>query len=116
MNFASGWELAYLQTFYREPAGFAVEPIFIPAVFTTPYLRIHIASATALPTWRIAGEIVQLIPGSHAADFEAQSIVVPMNAIKLLLFPEIISEYSLKFYPKYWIDSFELQVDAFPVV
>jgi hypothetical protein len=63
----------------------------------------------------VAGELVQLVGDSHrAADIEGETLTLPLNAIRLISFSSVTTEYSLKFYPKPWIDSFEIQVDKLP--
>jgi hypothetical protein len=114
MRLDEGWELIYVQTFYRESVGYPVEPIYIPGIFSNP-IRVHISSATARKSWRVAGELVQLVGDSHrAADIEGETLTLPLNAIRLISFSSVTTEYSLKFYPKPWIDSFEIQVDKLP--
>jgi hypothetical protein len=106
------WQLDYLETFYRGPAGWPVEPIYISATFNTPIVRIYCKSETARNTWRAAGEIIQIIGDYHNPDFEGQAIAVPLNVMKLVEFSETVTDYSLKFLPKPWIESFELKIES----
>lgn len=52
------------------------------------------------------------LPYYRNPDFEGQAIAVPLNVMKLLEFSETVSDYSLKFIPKPWIDSFELKIES----
>lgn len=106
------WRLDYLQTFYRGSAGWPVDPIYIPARFNTPIVRIYCFSATARNTWKAAGEIIQTIGDYRNPDFEGQAIAVPLNVMKLVEFSETVTDYSLKFLPKPWIESFELKIES----
>lgn len=106
------WRLDFLQTFYRESTGWPVEPIYIPAVFTTPIVRLYCFSGTARSSWRAAGEIIQTIGDYRNPDFEGDAIDVPLNVMKLLEFSQTVTDYSLKFLPKPWIDSFELKIES----
>jgi hypothetical protein len=108
----ASWRLDYSQAFYRGPAGWPVEPIYIPAAFNTPIVRVYCKSETARNTWRAAGEIIQTIGDYRSPDFEGQAIAVPLNAMKLVEFSETVAEYSLKFLPKPWIESFELKIES----
>lgn len=106
------WQLDYLQTFYRDAVGWPAEPIYVPATFSTPIVRIQCSSETARSSWRAAGEIIQTIGDYRNPDFEGQAIAVPLNVMKLLEFSEAVGDYSLKFIPKPWIDSFELKIES----
>ncbi len=106
------WRLDYSQTFYRGSGGWSVEPIYILARFNTPIVRIYCKSETARNTWRAAGEIIQIIGDYRNPDFEGQAIAVPLNVLKLVEFSETVSDYSLKFLPKPWIESFELKIES----
>jgi len=106
------WRLDFLQTFHRDSVGWPVEPIYIPTTFNTPIVRIYCFSATARNSWRAAGDIVQTIGDYRNPDFEGQSIAVPLNVMKLVEFSQTVSDYSLKFFPKPWIESFELKIES----
>src|SRR6476620_385422 len=99
-----GWQLNYVQTFYRDSVGWPVEPIYVPTTFQSPIVRISCFSATARSSWRAAGEIIQTIGDYRNPDFEGQSIAIPLNVMKLVEFSPTVSDYSLKFFPKPWID------------
>jgi hypothetical protein len=109
------WELVFTQAFYREPVGWAVDPIYIPIELSSPIVRIQCLSPTARSSWRVAGELVQII-GSRSPDFEGESIIMPLNVLKLVIFPEIVADYSLKFLPKPWIESFDLKIESLLLV
>lgn len=112
MKLGEEWRIDFLQTYYRGTVGWPEIPIYIPARFDTPIVRVYCYSATARNTWRAAGEIIQVIGDSRNPDFEGEAISLPLNAIKLLEFSETVSSYSLKFIPKPWIESFELKVES----
>jgi hypothetical protein len=112
MKFGDEWRLDYLQTFDRGSVGWSVEPIYIPTTFTSPIARVSCLPQTARSTWRAAGEIIQIIGDNRSPDFEGQAIPVPVNVTKLLEFSPTVSEYSLKFLPKPWINSFELKIES----
>jgi hypothetical protein len=107
-----GWQLVFLETFYRGPVGWPVDPIYIPNTFNTPIARIYCSSQTARSSWRAAGELIQTIGDSRNPDFEGQLVSVPLNVIKLVEFSPTVTDYSLKFLPKPWIDSFELKIES----
>jgi len=107
-----GWQLVFSQTFYLEPAGWNVDPIYIPNILDTPIVRVQCRSETARSSWRAAGEIIQVIGDYRNPDFEGQAILLPLNVIKLLEFSDTVTDYSLKFLPKPWIDSFELKIES----
>jgi hypothetical protein len=115
MNLGEGsWRLDYFETFSRGSAGWPVEPIYISAAFNTPIVRVYCKSATARSSWRVAGELVQVIGDYSNPDFEGQAISVPLNAMKLVEFSETVADYSLKFLPKPWIQSFDLKIESLP--
>jgi hypothetical protein len=107
-----GWQLVFKQTFYRDSVGWPVDPIYIPNTFDTPIVRIYCLSQTARNSWRAAGELIQTIGDSRNPDFEGQSVSVPLNVMKLVEFSPTVTDYSLKFLPKPWIDSFELKIES----
>jgi hypothetical protein len=107
-----GWQLFFSQTFHREPTGWNVDPIYIPNTLETPIIRIYCSSETARSSWRAAGELIQTIGNSRNPDFEGQSVAVPLNVIKLIEFGPTVTDYSLKFFPKPWIDSFKLEIES----
>jgi hypothetical protein len=100
------WQLDYLQTFDRDSVGWPVEPIYIPAKFNAPILRVYCFSATARNSCRAAGELVQIIGDYSNSDVEGQAIAVPLNVMKLVEFSPTVADYSLKFFPKPWIQHF----------
>ena len=106
------WELVFSETFYREPAGWNVDPIYIPNTLDTPIIRIYCSCETARSSWRVAGELVQTIGDYRNPDFEGQSVSVPLNVVKLVEFSPTVTDYSLKFSPKPWIDSFKLKIES----
>ena len=107
------WEFVFGQDYYQESIGYQqVEPIYFPGSFSSQILRIRISSATARKTWRAAGELVQILGKHSEFDFEGEVKYLPINAIKLISFSEFTG-YRLKFYPKYWIDSFQIQIDRY---
>jgi hypothetical protein len=112
MRFGDEWRLDYLETFYRDSVGWSVEPIYIPTFFTTRIVRISCSSEAVRNTWRAAGEIIQVIGDYRSPDFEGQAIPVPLNVMKLVEFSPTVTEYSLKFLPKPWIESFELKIES----
>ena len=112
MRFGDDWRLDYLQTFSRDSVGWSVEPVYIPTIFTTRIIRISCFSETARNNWRAAGEIIQVIGDSRSPDFEGQAIPIPLNVMKLVEFSPTVTEYSLKFLPKPWIESFELKIES----
>jgi|GEM_PF-1177583 hypothetical protein len=106
------WELKFLQIFSRDSVGLPVEPIYIPSTFNAPIVRIYCFSATARNSWRAAGQLVQIIGDHRNPDFEGQAIDVPLNVMKLVEFSPTVADYSLKFFPKPWIESFELKIES----
>jgi len=107
-----GWQSVFLQTFYRDSIGWPVNPIYIPNTFDTPIIRIYCESRTARDSWRVAGELVQIIGDFRNPDFEGQAVSIPLNAMKLLEFSPTVTDYSLKFLIKPWIESFELKIES----
>lgn len=97
--------------YYRD-ASWEVEALRFPIDLYLPLVLVLVSSATAKPTWRVAGDLVQVFGTLQELDIEGGSIVLPLNAWKLISFPEVEGQeyYSLKFYPKPWIESFEVQV------
>ena len=97
--------------FYRE-VNWEVEPMRFPIDLYLPVVLILISSATAKKTWRVAGELVQTFGLLEGLDIEGGSTVLPLNVWKLINFPVVEGQeyYSLKFYPKPWIESFEVQI------
>jgi hypothetical protein len=112
MRFGDEWQLDYLQTFDREFVGWSVEPIYIATTFTSPIIRVACICETTRNTWRAAGQIIQIIGDYRNPDFEGQAIDVPLNVIKLVEFSSTVTDYSLKFLPKPWIESFELKIES----
>ena len=107
------WEFVFGQDYDRESIGYQqVEPIYFPGSFSSQTLRIRISSPTARQTWRAAGELVQVLSRNLEFDFEGEVKFLPLNATKLISFSEFAG-YQLKFYPKYWIDSFQVQIDRY---
>jgi hypothetical protein len=106
------WQLDYLETFYRDSLGWPVEPIYIPTEFNGPIVRVSCFSGTARSSWRAAGEIVQTIGNYRSPDFEGQAIAIPLNVMKLVEFNQTVTNYSLKYFPKPWIESFELKIES----
>lgn len=108
------WNTVFLNQFHRE-SNWQVEPVYIPGDLAWPALRVRVSSADARSSWRVAGELVQIFGQVAGFDVEGGSSILPLNAFKLIRFPEFESEeyYSLKFYPKPWIKSFEIQIDMF---
>ena|SRR4028118_507411 len=106
------WKIDYQQTFYRDTVGWPSESIYIPATFNNPIVRVQCSSQTARSSWRAAGEIIQTIGDYRNPDFEGQAIAVPLNVLKLLEFSETVSDYSLKFLPKPWLESFDLKIES----
>jgi hypothetical protein len=107
------WQLDYLQSFHRDTStGWVIDPIYIPPTLNTPIVRVSCLSKTARSSWRVAGELVQIIGSDRSPDFEGESISMPLNVLKLVRFPEIVTDYSLKFLPKPWIESFDLKVES----
>lgn len=97
--------------FFRD-VNWEVEPIYFPIDLYLPPVLILISSATAKKTWRVAGELVQNFETLGGFDIEGGSTILPLNAWKLINFPVVEGRdyYSLKFYPKPWIKSFEVQI------
>ncbi|MEG4070926.1 hypothetical protein QUA42_26975 [Microcoleus sp. Pol11C2] len=97
--------------FYRD-VNWEVEPIRFPIDLYLPLVLVLVSSATAKKSWRVAGELVQTFGTLGELDIEGRSTILPLNAWKLIDFPEVEGQeyYSLKFYPKPWIESFEVQV------
>jgi hypothetical protein len=106
------WQLVFLQTYYRDAVGWPVDPIYIPATFHSRILRVYCYSATARTSWRVAGELVQVIGNYKNPDFEGQAITAPLNVMKLVEFSPTVTDYSLKFLVKPWIESFELKIES----
>ncbi|MEG4801585.1 hypothetical protein QUB63_16995 [Microcoleus sp. ARI1-B5] len=107
------WKSVFGQDYYRESIGYQqVEPIYLPGSFASQTLRVRVSSATARNTWRAAGELVQILGQVSGWDFEGETKYLPLNAAKLISFSEFAG-YQLKFYPKYWIDSFQIQIDKY---
>ncbi len=106
------WRLDFFQFFHRGSAGWSGGPIYVSAKFNSPIVRVCCSSETARNTWRAAGEIVQTIGDSRNPDFEGQAIPIPINAMKLVEFSETVTDYSLKFLPKPWIESFNLKIES----
>jgi len=97
--------------FYRD-VSWEVEPVRLPIDLYLPLVLVLVSSATAKQTWRVAGELVQVFGTLQELDIEGGATVLPLNAWKLINFPEVEGQeyYSLKFYPKPWIESFEVQI------
>ncbi|MEG4302191.1 hypothetical protein [Microcoleus sp. D3_18a_C4] len=97
--------------FFRD-TNWEVEPIYFPVDLYLPIVLVLISSPTAKKTWRVAGELVQVFGTLGELDIEGGSTTLPLNAWKLINFSEIEGQeyYSLKFYPKPWIKSFEVQI------
>jgi len=106
------WRLDYLETFYRDSVGWPVEPIYIPTEFNSPIVRVSCFSQTARNSWRAAGQMIQTIGEYRSPDFEGSAIDIPLNVMKLVEFSRTVENYSLKFLPKPWIDSFELKIES----
>lgn len=107
------WEFVLTQDYYRESLGYQqVEPIYLPGYFDWQTLRVRVSCPTARTTWRVAGELVQVLGINSGFDFEGEVKLLPLNASKLISFSEFAG-YQLKFYPKYWIDSFQIQIDRY---
>lgn len=97
--------------FYRD-VNWEVEPIHFPIDLYLPVVLVLISSVTAKKTWRVAGELVQVFGTLGEVDIEGASITAPLNAWKLINFPVVEGQeyYSLKFYPKPWIESFGVDI------
>jgi hypothetical protein len=106
------WQLVHWQTYSRGSTGWPVETVYIPAALNSPIVRVSCLSTTARSSWRAAGELIQVIGDYRSPDFEGQAIAVPLNVMKLVEFSPTVSNYSLKFLPKPWIDSFELKIES----
>jgi len=112
MKLDEDWQLNFQQTFSQVPAGWYGEPVYIFPTFNTPILRVRCYSESARSSWRVAGELVQIIGDSRNPDFEGGSISLPLNVMKLVEFSPTVTDYSLKFIPKPWIDLFEIKVES----
>ncbi|MEG4863649.1 MULTISPECIES: hypothetical protein [unclassified Microcoleus] len=101
----------YSGQFYRD-VSWEVEPIRFPIDLYLPIALVLVTSPTAKASWRVAGELVQTFGTLWEVDIEGASTVLPLNAWKLISFPGVEGQeyYSLKFYPKPWIESFEVQI------
>jgi len=108
----TGWQLVFSEPFYGNSGGWSVDSIYIPNTFDTRIVRIYCSSQTARKSWRVAGELIQTIGDSRNPDFEGQSVSVPLNVMKLVEFSPTVTDYSLKFFPKPWIDLFELKIES----
>ena len=108
----TGWQLVFSEPFYGNSGGWSVDSIYIPNTFDTRIVRIYCSSQTARKSWRVAGELIQTIGDSRNPDFEGQSVSVPLNVMKLVEFSPTVTDYSLKFLPKPWIESFELRIES----
>jgi hypothetical protein len=106
------WQINFEQTLLRDSEGWHAEPIYIPTALTTPIIRVYCFSESARSSWRVAGELVQIIGESRNPDFEGDSISLPLNVKKLVEFSPTVSDYSLKLFPKPWINSFELKIES----
>ncbi|MEG4516505.1 MULTISPECIES: hypothetical protein [unclassified Microcoleus] len=108
------WNSIFTGQFQRA-VDWQVEPVYLPVNLTWPAVRVRVSSTTAPISWRVAGELVQIFDPFGGLDVEGGSVTLPLNACKIIRFPEIESEeyYSLKFYPKRWIESYEIQIDHF---
>ena len=97
--------------FYRE-VSWEVEPIRFPIDLYLPVVLVLISSPTAKASWRVAGELVQTFGLLGELDIEGGSIILPLNAWKLINFPEVEGQeyYSLKFYPKPWVGFIDVQI------
>jgi hypothetical protein len=97
---------------FHRNVNWEVEPIYFAIDIYLPVVLILVYSPTAKKTWRVAGELVQIFGTLGEVDIEGGSIILPLNAWKLINFPEIEGQeyYSLKFYPKPWIESFNIEV------
>ncbi|MEG4271054.1 MULTISPECIES: hypothetical protein [unclassified Microcoleus] len=97
--------------FYRD-VSWEVEPIRFPIDLYLPVVLVLIASPTAKASWRVAGELVQVFGLLGELDIEGGATTMPLNNWKLINFPGVEEQeyYSLKFYPKPWIDFIEVQI------
>jgi hypothetical protein len=111
MKLGENWELHYQETFNRG-SGWPVDPIYIPALLSSQIVRVSCLSKTARSSWRAAGELIQIVGDYRNPDFEGESTSIPLNVMKLVEFTGTVESYSLKFYPKAWIDSFELKIES----
>jgi hypothetical protein len=106
------WQLVYQQTHYQDSAGWRGDPIYIPVLLDSPIIRVACLSETARSTWRVAGELVQVVGDNRNPDFEGEAISLPLNVTKLVEFSPTVGNYSLKLLPKPWIDLFELKIES----
>lgn len=107
------WTTVFSEQFRREP-GWIVDPVYLSGSFSLPMLRVRVTSATAKNSWRVAGEFVQVFERIAGFDFEGESNLAPLNAVKLISFStDFENPYTLKFYPKRWIEEYEIQVEQF---
>lgn len=107
------WASVFSGRFRRE-SGWAVEPVYLPGAFDSPVLRVRVTSAAARDSWRVAGEFVQVFEQVAGFDFEGESNLAPLNALKLLRFSaDFESPYALKFYPKRWVEEYEIEIEKF---
>jgi hypothetical protein len=56
--------------------------------------------------------MIQTIGEYRSPDFEGSAIDIPLNVMKLVEFSQTVENYSLKFLPKPWIDSFKLEIES----
>ncbi|MEG5075910.1 hypothetical protein QUB36_13545 [Microcoleus sp. AT8-B1] len=108
------WNLLFSSEYHRDAAS-PVEPIYVPGSLSWPVIRVRVFSHAAPISWRVAGELVQIFDPMGGLDIEGASVVLPLNAYKLIHFPEFDSEefYSLKFYPKRWIENYGIQIEQY---
>lgn len=108
------WSLTFSGEFLRD-VNEPVSPAYIPGNLTEILIRVRIFSPYAPTSWRLAGELVQIFEPVSGFDVEGASVILPLNSCKLVQFPLIESEdyYWLKFYPKKWIDNYEIQIEQF---
>ncbi|MFB8793158.1 MAG: hypothetical protein U7126_02740 [Microcoleus sp.] len=108
------WTAIFSSQFHRK-ASDPVEPVYIPGSLTWPVARVRISSPDAPTPWRVAGELVQIFDPVAGFDVEGASVILPLNACKLIRFTEFEGEeyYSLKFYPKRWIELYEIQIENY---
>lgn len=124
------WELMYLKKLVGSNAGNyrygapRIYPVELPWLTHSRIFLIGATSIKAKPSWYRAGYLHQQVDGvaiNDSAVFEgmqatpttaidADQQVIPLNSLKLVIFPKLADAYRLRFTPVRWLNEVTLGI------
>lgn len=108
----SNWSRVFEGTFYMAQLGSyrgRIEPIW-SSPFTYHTIRVRTTSTEAKDTWKYAGKLVQVF---GIEEMETVPANIPLNRYTLIVIPQPILDYRLRFQPAPWHKQIQIVVDAY---